>query len=113
MTTKTILLAAAALVTVSTSAAARDGNAYIGLEGGLIKPQAVKFDYQLRTLLAEEGIVVEHRTGWDADIVAGYDVGFIRIEGEIGLKNAGLRDVAVSPSVFVTSARPVIRGGRK
>lgn len=110
MSTKHVLLAAAALLAAPTSALARDGTAYFGLNGGLIKPQDVKLDYQLRTLLVEDGITLEHKTGWDADIFAGYDLGFIRIEGEVGYKKAGLEDVTVRPSVFATTTRPAISG---
>lgn len=110
MVTKNVLLAGLALLAAPTSALARDGTAYIGLEAGVIKPKKIDFDYQLRSLQVDDGLTFEHQSGLDVDFIAGYDFGMIRFEGELGYKRALLEDVAVNPALFTPTARPAIEG---
>lgn len=104
------LLVAAAIIAMPATAMARDGAPYLGLEGGVLKPDNLKLDYRLGSVQVENGIVLEHESGFDVDFIAGYDFGLVRVEGELGWKRAGLEDVRVSPSVFTTTARPAIDG---
>jgi opacity protein-like surface antigen len=110
MLSRTFLLATAALIAIPSGAAARDGRGYIGVNAGIIKPQNLDLDYQLRTVRTDNGITLEHKSGLDADLVLGYDFGFFRVEGELGHKRAGLEDVQVRPTVFATTGRPAIEG---
>ncbi len=71
MTSKTVLIAAAMLAIAPSVASARDGLPYFGLEGGAVKPEKVKLDYQLRALSVNDGIVIKHKTGFDIDAIAG------------------------------------------
>ena len=110
MPSKFKLLTAAALLLVPGSAMARDGLPYFGIEGGVMKPKNIDLDYQLRTLSVADGIELEHKTGFDADLIVGYDFGLIRAEAELGWKRASIEDVAIMPAVFTTTGRPAIDG---
>ncbi len=65
--------------------AEKDAGAYIGIEGGMWFPDKLKtetdfgngygFDYD-----------VERDVGYDIDVIAGYDFGMIRVEGELAYK---------------------------
>lgn len=112
MSAKTLLLAAATLALVPTAAGARDGVPYIGLEGGAFKPDKLKLDYRLNALSVANGIRIESKTGWDIDFVAGYDLGLIRAEAELGMKRAITTGVAVSPAVQFNNTSPLTIRGR-
>jgi opacity protein-like surface antigen len=110
MLSRTLLLATVAAIATPTGAAARDGRGYIGVNAGIIKPDNLDLDYQLRSVRTEDGITLEHRSGLDADFVLGYDFGLVRVEGELGHKRAVLEDVQVRPAVFATTGRPAVEG---
>ena len=110
MLSKINLLTATALLLLPVSAQARDGLPYFGIEGGVMKPKNIDLDYQLRALSVADGIQLEHKTGFDADLIVGYDFGFIRAEGELGWKRASIEDVAIKPAVFATTGRPALDG---
>jgi opacity protein-like surface antigen len=122
---KRILLASALSAAVlATPAAARDGRGYFGVEGGLLfaKDQNgdVFVDYTSTTtqtpvtpvvafptaapadFAANNAYELDYKRGLDLDLVAGYDFGFFRLEGELGWKRAKLNDFGVD-SAFVTS----------
>lgn len=110
MSSKTILLAAAIAVLPST-ATARDGLPYIGIEGGAIKPDKLRLDYQRTALSVPNGIVIDHKTGFDVDFIAGYDLGLIRAEAELGYKRAVPTDVRFAPAVGFNNAGPLNMSG--
>lgn len=112
MSSKSILLAAAALAIVPSAASARDGLPYVGLEGGAVKPEKLKLDYQLRALSVADGIVIEHKTGFDIDAVVGYDFGFLRVEGEAAWKRALPNAVSVAPAIGFNNTGPLRIDGR-
>jgi opacity protein-like surface antigen len=112
MLSKTALLAAAALALVSTVASARDGKPYVGIEGGVTKPDKLKLDYRLGTLSVPNGIHFEHKTGWDVDFIAGYDLGLIRAEAELGMKRAAATQVTVAPAIQFNNTGPLTVDGR-
>jgi opacity protein-like surface antigen len=122
---KRILLASALSAAVLASpAAARDGRGYFGVEGGLLFPKDQKgdvfVDYTSTTTQTPVTPVVafptaapadfagnnvfelDYKRGLDLDLVAGYDFGFFRLEGELGWKRARLGDFGVD-SGFVSS----------
>lgn len=112
MPKKFMLLAATAMALAPTAAAARDGLPYIGFEGGAVKPDKVKLDYQLRALDVPNGIVIDHKTGFDLDFIAGYDFGLIRAEAELGWKRAATNGVAVAPAIQFNNTGPLTIDGR-
>ena len=98
-----ILLAAASAAALSTPAVARDGQPYVGIEGGALFAKDQNIDITLDN--TDEGfsdgtynnaIGVDYKTGLDLDLIAGYDFGMFRLEGELGWKRAGLDDLEIS-----------------
>ncbi|QIL01624.1 outer membrane beta-barrel protein [Sphingomonas sinipercae] len=66
-------LAFALLALAAAPAAAQSPGPYVGLEGGILFPRT-------------DGL----KTGTDLDAIAGYNFNTFRLEGELGLKRAGL-----------------------
>lgn len=56
------------------------------------------------------GFVADYKTGLDLDVIAGYDFGVFRIEGELGYKRARLRDLAASSTLVTAINTPPISG---
>jgi len=92
-----ILLAAAATAALAAPAAARDGAGYVGIEGGLMFPRDLNgngwVDFTATPagpvdFVARDGFDAELKRGVDVDVVAGYDFGGFRLEGELGWKRA-------------------------
>ena len=114
MSSKISLLVATAMALAPSASLARDGAPYVGIEGGVVKPEKLKLDYQLRSLALNDGIVLEHRTGFDVDLIAGYDFGRFRAEGELGWKRANARDVSIAPAInFNNTGRLAIDGNTR
>ena len=94
---KYLLLAFAAAV-VSTPAAARDGSGYVGVEAGVFMPRDSDVD---RRGAVTGGIwgdwlsTVDHNLGFDVDLIAGYDFGMFRLEGELAYKKAKHKEYTV------------------
>jgi opacity protein-like surface antigen len=83
-----ILLAAVAAAALATPALARDGTPYVGIEGGIVLPEDLKMDVTSSSTLIrpDQGFIVDFKKGLDADVLAGYDFGAFRLEGELGYK---------------------------
>ena len=84
------LLAATALATglaaIATPAAARDRSAYFGLEvGGL---RVTDTDIDSDDVEEVDNFEIDHKTGVDGDMIAGYDFGMFRAEAELGYKRS-------------------------
>src|SRR3982751_3596384 len=110
---KRYLLAAVAAAAVATPAQARDGQVYIGLEGGVLFAPShtadVFADYATTQVPATPPILaavpvdvefnnalkLNYKTGLDLDAVVGYDFGMFRVEGELGWKKAKLDKLKV------------------
>src|SRR5215213_7696814 len=120
---RTFLLAAAATIAIATPAAARDNSGYVGIEGGVLFPDAQHGDFNATFTqtpqspaagttapLPGTGLVgllpvalrtapadvtgrsrVTWKTGYDVDLIAGYDFGMFRLEGELGYKRANFK----------------------
>src|SRR5687768_5745076 len=95
------LLAAAAATVLASPAVARDGAPYVGIEGGVMwaKDFDVDVDGEIfiddgegftSTSDFDDEISLDHKTGIDLDLIAGYDFGMFRLEGELGWKKANL-----------------------
>ena len=96
---KTAILLAGAAAVIAVPAQAREGQVYVGVEGGFI------FDDEIDIDLAEtdpqtNAAFAETNTGIDADIVLGYDFGAFRLEAEGGYKNQGIDDVTLLNPTF-------------
>lgn len=111
MSSKYLLLAATTLIVVPSVATARDGLPYVGIEGGALKPDKLKLDYQLRALSVPNGAVIDHKTGWDVDFIAGYDLGLIRAEAELGAKRAVVTGATIAPAVGFNNTGPLSARG--
>src|SRR5215213_9832171 len=75
--------AVTALVLAS-PAFARDHSGYIGVDAGALFAKDTDIENDSGGIGYE--IDIEHKTGFDLDIIAGYDFGFIRAEGELSWK---------------------------
>ncbi|WP_338503720.1 outer membrane beta-barrel protein [Sphingomonas kaistensis] len=115
---KLFLLATASLA-VAAPAVARDGQPYIGLEGGILFPRNqsgdILVDYTTTQspatpaapvgpadFRAGNAIRLDYRRGYDVDALLGYDFGPVRVEGEFGYKRAKLDGFTIDNG-FVTS----------
>lgn len=97
------LLAAAAAAAFATPAMARDGSGYVGIEGGALFPKkqtisaTIDFTNTGVTDFARTDVARErYKTGYDIDLIGGYDFGMFRLEGELGYKRAKAKNLAVS-----------------
>ncbi len=85
---KKYFLSFVGLMAVASPAAARDGQPYVGVEGGVIIIKDENLEYQGLTGSEDGSIDIDHKLGIDADLIAGYDFGFFRAEAELGYKRA-------------------------
>ena len=104
-----LLLATAAAMVIATPAAARDGSGYIGADLGALFPKSqtvfgtIDFTNTGTTDFARTDVgSVKYKTGYDVDVVGGYDFGMFRLEGELGYKHAKTKSLNVS-STFVNA----------
>ena len=93
-----ITLALASTV-LATPAVARDKSWYVGVEGGIMLVEDTVFDYADAPITAANGIKVNHKGGFDADIIGGYDFGLLRAEAEIAYKRASIKDVSIATAI--------------
>jgi len=82
-----LLLAGAAAIVIAAPAAARDGQPYLGIEGGITFPN----DNQIDVNGVKDQIFINNDNGWEAGIVAGYDFGGFRLEAEGSYKEFGVK----------------------
>jgi opacity protein-like surface antigen len=93
------LLAAAAAAAIATPAAARDHSGYVGLDAGFLFPTNTNlhvdgsnsyYGYYLCYYSSNYNcdLKTHYKTGYDIDVVGGYDFGMFRLEGELGYKRA-------------------------
>ncbi|QIK79385.1 porin family protein [Sphingomonas piscis] len=93
---KTAIAVAFATTMLATPAVARDGAWYAGIEGGLLLAEDIDLDYSDPTVVVADGILLDHGTGVDADIIGGYDFGMFRLEAESGYKRAPIKQISVA-----------------
>ena len=112
------LLATAAAVIIATPAAARDNSGYVGLEGGVMFPRSNHGDALVDFTTTQTPATpvlpvpldqtfdnifsVKYKTGYDVDLIGGYDFGMFRLEGELGYKRSSLKSFRVSDSDIAT-----------
>src|SRR3954452_13681402 len=124
------LLASAALLMFTTPAVAKDGSWYAGIEGGALFPKDPNGGTIVATYTTVNAPVAPATTlppnipagpasttftdpfnfdtniGLDVDLIAGFDFGMFRVEGELGYKNSHL-DSDVD-SAFLTSVNTAL-----
>ncbi len=77
---KLAIATAFASTMLATPAVARDGAWYAGIEGGLMIVEDTELDYLDPTVSVDEGVIVDHKIGYDVDVIGGYDFGMFRLE---------------------------------
>ena len=80
-----------------TPAVARDGQGYIGVEGGVLFPDDIDIDVE--TVLGadiDDAYEIGLENGFDVDLIGGYDFGMVRGEAELGYKRASVDESAAS-----------------
>ncbi|MBW8910418.1 MAG: flagellar motor protein MotB, partial [Sphingomonas sp.] len=70
---KLAILAALASTALAAPAFARDNAWYVGVEGGAMILEDLKFDVGPSTLSPGGQAKVDSKTGWDVDGIVGYD----------------------------------------
>ena len=83
----TLLLAGTAAI-LAAPAQAREGQVYVGIDGGVMFEDQVDIDLA-DTDPQTNAAFADTKTGFDGDIVIGYDFGAFRLEAEGGYKHAG------------------------
>jgi len=97
-----ILGAAAACTALTSPALARDGQAYIGIDGGAVFPMGWEFEQDGAADDTRE-IFVEGDNGWEGAALYGYDFGLARVEVEGGYKTYGVEGL-VAPVELLPDA---------
>ncbi|HXH52390.1 MAG TPA: outer membrane beta-barrel protein [Sphingomicrobium sp.] len=107
---KKLLLAATAAMVIPTPAAAQSTGGYVGIEGGIMAPRPMRgnarVDYTTTQTPATptapaaapdtvfvSAYEIDYRRGVDVDVIAGYDFGAFRLEGELGWKRARIDEL--------------------
>lgn len=121
------LTAAATLTLLASPALARDGATYVGIEGGILFPRNINYlviSTRVQSvptgggLLGQtvttsnnaygSGFVSDYRKDVDIDAIAGYDFGFVRVEGELGYKRTRNRSFTASSNLLAEiNAAPI------
>lgn len=102
------LLAAVAAAALTSPALARDKSTYVGIEGGLMLVEDTNLDYNYDgpngTILdVGDALTIDHKIGFDVDLIAGYDFGLVRAEAELGYKRASLDEVQIDQDYIPTT----------
>jgi opacity protein-like surface antigen len=87
---KLAIAVALASTAMATPAVARDHSFYAGLEGGGMIVEDMHLAYKDATRTIPDAYRINFGTGLDVDAIAGYDFGFVRLEGELGYKHASV-----------------------
>ena len=77
---------ALASTALATPALARDGQWYVGVEGGVMLADDMDYD----TGGTNNAILQNHEVGYDFDGIVGYDFGGFRLESEVAYKAASI-----------------------
>ena len=96
---KLAIAVALASTALAKPALARDHSPYVGLEGGVMWVEDADVDYDDGVLNLTNAITVSHKIGYDVDVIAGYDFGMLRLEGELAYKRAGVNQVRLDPRI--------------
>ena len=97
---KLAIMAALASTAMATPALAVDNAWYVGVEGGAMLVEDTEFDFvgddgEGNTLEIDDAIVLDYNTGFDVDLIGGYDLGMFRVEAELGWKRASINEATI------------------
>src|SRR5687767_1960407 len=94
-TVMALALASTALA-ANPAAATTDNAGYVGIEAGLWFPSDtdIGFDYDYDIFDYDYDLDVEHKMGFDGDLIGGYDFGQFRAELELGYKTADFDEIS-------------------
>jgi OOP family OmpA-OmpF porin len=109
---KTAFLMAGAAMIVAAPASARDGQAYIGINGGVIIDDQVDVDIRNGNDTFDNAAFADTNLGIDGDVVIGYDFGAFRLEAEGGYKRAGYEGLTIVNSGILPGELTVPSGTR-
>src|SRR5687768_10912875 len=99
---KLAIMAALASTALATPAVAVDNSWYVGVEGGAMIVEDANLDFDgftadgLTALEIDDAIQLDHKVGFDVDLIGGYDFGGFRVEAEAGWKRASLDQAEIS-----------------
>ncbi len=97
---KLAVILALATTALSTPALARDDAWYVGVEGGAMLVEDIKFDIGA----AKDVVTAHHKAGWDADATVGYDFGPFRAEAEVGYREASVNRLTSTVTMPIRNA---------
>lgn len=101
---KYLLLATVVTACFATPALAGADGPYIGAEGGVTIPQSTNFDVTVNNGTTSttygDGYRTRYKTGYDVDVMAGYKLGLLRLEGEAGYQRAKVKGLTVSNTLL-------------
>jgi opacity protein-like surface antigen len=100
---KFTIAVALASTALATPAVARDNSPYVGLEGGGMIQENTNYDYTDPTVSVGAAYRLHHHVGYDVDLIGGYDFGMFRLEGEVGYKRAGVKNIDVNPAISLAN----------
>ena len=109
---KTAILMAGAAMIVAAPAFAREGQAYIGINGGVSFDDQVDVDIDNGNDTYNNAAFADTNLGIDGDVVIGYDFGAFRLEAEGGYKRAGYEGLTVVNSAILPGGLTVPSGTR-
>ncbi len=99
---KLAIALALATTALATPAVAADHTWYAGVEGGGLLVEDSTFDAQTTfrgvTTNFNNNFKIDHKKGYDLDLIGGYDFGMFRAEVEAGYKRASLSRLAFTPN---------------
>lgn len=93
---KLVMGLALASTALTAPALARDGEWYIGVDGGVTIVEDLEFDVGA----VDNGITVDSDTGYDVGGYVGYDFGGFRLEGEVSYREADPENLSAPTSGF-------------
>ncbi len=101
------MTAAAVAAAAIASPAFADGP-YIGIEGGVTLPRSTDLDIILNntsvtpntSVTYSNGERAKFKTGWNADVLAGYKLGLIKLEVQGGYQRANLKSLTASTALL-------------
>src|SRR6185436_7526869 len=96
---KLAIVMALASTGLTTPALALDHSGYVGLEAGGMIVEDTVLDYDSPNISIPDGISINHKRGWDVDVIGGYDFGSIRAELELGYKRASIDDTKIAAAL--------------
>jgi OmpA-OmpF porin, OOP family len=104
---KLAVAAALASTAMASPAVARDKAWYIGVEGGAMLIEDLNLDIGTLANSAK----VDHKTGYDVDGIVGYDFGSVRIEAEVGYREARATNYTSPTTTFRGPGLPAAPAG--